>query len=165
MDTDTYIIRHCKKCKHRQRYDYPKREVAFGLHDDDPFLCSKCNYDSSDYGEVHCNKLDDDILSEWIINPDVYLLEQDEELFLADINYLDLLLKYLDDKKALPAKKIILLEALCVIVYDIIKDDKDKEHLNRLKDELLKRKQLLHDFKDSIMAYLTDVVYPFLGLK
>jgi hypothetical protein len=165
MDTDAYIIRQCKKCQHRQQYDYPKREVAFGLHDDDPFVCSNCNYHTSDYGEVHCNKLDDDIMSEWIINPNVYLLEQDEELFLADINYLDLLLKYLDDEQTLPAKIIILLEAFCVIVYDIIKDDKDKEHLDRLKTELLKRKQLLLDNKASIMTYLTDVVYPFLGLK
>jgi hypothetical protein len=165
MDTEAYIIRQCKKCKHRQRYDYPKREVAFGLHDDDIFICSKCNCDSSDYGETHCNKLDDDIMSEWIINPDVYLLEQDEELYLADMNYLDLLLKYLDDNQILPAKKVILLEALCVIMYDAVKNNTDKEHINRLRDELIKRKQLLLDLKESIMTYLTDVVYPFLELK
>lgn len=164
MDTDAYIIRQCKKCKHRQRYDYPKREVAFGLHNDDPFHCSNCNYDTSDYGEVHCNKLDGDIMSEWIVNPDVYLLEQDEELFLADVNYLDLLLKYLDDKRTLREKKIILLEALCVIIYDGVKNNTDKDHLDRLKIELLKRKQLLLDLKDSVMTYLTDVAYPFLGL-
>jgi hypothetical protein len=163
MHTDNYIIRQCKNCSHRQRFDYPKREIAFGLHNDDPFMCSKCNSTVSHISDEYCSKLDDVIMAEWAVSPDLYLMEQDEELMLANTNYLELIFKYLDDPKTISGKKVILIEALCVLVYDEIKNQKDILLLTNLKEKLIARKRLLIENKEFVMEYLREVVYPFLG--
>jgi hypothetical protein len=165
MDTESYIIRQCKKCKHRQRLDYPKRELAFGFHESAPFNCEKCNFGESDYSEIHGINLDDDILLEWSTNKDLYLMEQDEELFLANEDYLELVLKFLDKSTTLITKKNILMEALCVLTYDLLINKSNEQLLRKLKTELLKRKKIFLNSEVSDIEYLSKKIFPFLELK
>jgi len=106
------------------------------------------------------------LLEEWSLNPDLYLMEQDEELFLANEAYVDIILNVLDTIKILDNKRNILLEALCIIVYDNTIEDnryKDERIQKRVIKELNKRKTLLTLADHWIGGYIKKVVYPLLA--
>jgi len=74
-------------------------------------------------------------------------MPQDEELFLADEPYVDIILQVLDTVKTLDSKRNLLLEALLQ---------------KRVIKELNKRKTLLTLAGGSISDYIKEIVYPLL---
>jgi len=111
--------------------------------------------------------LDYELLKEWAINPDLYLMEQDEELLLADGKYLDLILNILDTVSIPKHKTDLLMDALCIIIYDNSIDDNDNQDIDLKKKvivELNKRLDKLKLADEWIMDYIKDVVYPQLQL-
>ena len=57
---------------------------------------------------------------------------------------------------------------MCVIIYDNLQeenDDADEKLVQKIKSELLLRKQLLLDTEPTIVSYIKVVVFPVLGLN
>ena len=112
--------------------------------------------------------MDFELLKEWSLNPELYLMEQDEELLLANELYLDMIFKILDTIKIPDHKRNLLMDALCAIVYDNTNDKNRKKNetlKNRVIAELNERKEQLKLADDYIMDYIKEVVYPQLNEK
>ncbi|MDQ2793912.1 MAG: hypothetical protein M3Y12_07890 [Bacteroidota bacterium] len=112
--------------------------------------------------------MDKEILLEWATNASLHLMLQDEELFLADENYVELMLDVLDNCEILPTKKEVIIEAMCVIIYDNLHEENqeaDKDLVQKIRNELLSRKQLVIAAEHGIMNYIKEVVFPVLGIS
>lgn len=169
-DNQYYIERQCKDCGNCDRFYFPKMEIAFELYDLKAIhsaKCSKCNSKNCALTRINPFQLDKEILLKWSTGPKLYLMSQDEELLLANEIYLDLILDLNDNHEILPIKRKIIFEALCIIIYDInqgIEPD-NQQLLERVKSEILNRKQQLLDSNDFIMDYVKEIVYPILEIK
>ena len=101
------------------------------------------------------------------INDSLEISEQDEEIILAEAKYLDLLLRLLDSPSTLDRKRKVIIEALCVLLYDnTIQDDileVNDELAGKVRNELIKRRKVVIESKDWIMDYVKEVVFPQLG--
>jgi len=107
------------------------------------------------------NKLDFNLLKEWATTPSLNLDTQDEELLLADETYLDIILQVLDTVAATNYKQAILMEALCIIIYDNTVDNNANTNLkNRVIEELNGRLDKLKLADEWIGDYIKKVVYP-----
>ena len=168
---ETYKIeRACTICGHTDELIVTKREAAFELFNVSKALgklCKKCSSMSFTTSYAKPN-LDFDLLKEWATNLELHLVEQDEDLLLADEQYLDMILQVLDTIAVPDHKRDLLMEALCVIVYDNTHED------NSLQNEQLKGKVIIelnkrHDklkLADKwIMDYIKKVVYPQLDFR
>ena len=168
---DSYTIeRECSNCGSKEQISVSRREAAFELVDINEVLGNKCKKCSASKFITYYQTpdLDFDLLKEWATNPELYLMEQDEELLLAEEKYIDNILKILDNVSLLDHKRNILMDALCVIVYDNSIDDNEKKDeilKNRVIKELNKRTNQLKQADDWIMDYIKEVVYPQLELK
>lgn len=89
----------------------------------------------------------------WSQNGNEFIVEQDEELYLAGLGIVPDILHVLDSPVALPEKKLILLEALFVMVYD---QQEEREVLLALKE----RSSLVERCSPHLPQYLTEVVLP-----
>ena len=90
-------------------------------------------------------------------------MPQDEELLLADEQYVDMILEVLDTMSIPAHKRDLLMDALCVIVYDNTNKDnsqQDEQLKKRVIKELNKRQDKLKLADKWIMDYIKDVVYP-----
>ena len=133
----TYKIeRTCTLCEHAEEIFVTKREAAFELFDIDKALgqtCKKCS--SASFTTAYERPdLDFGLLKEWATSLDLYLMPQDEELLLAEEQYLNMILEVLDTMYLPDHKRNLLMDALCVIVYDNTKND------NSQRDEQLKKR-------------------------
>jgi hypothetical protein len=166
----TYKIeRTCTICGHADKLLVTKREAAFELFDIEKALGRKCKDCSSTSFTTAYERpdLDFDLLKEWATNSDLSLMPQDEELLLADEQYLDMILKVLDTVSIPDHKRNLLMDALCVIVYDntIADNSQPNDQLKeRVIEELNKRQDKLQLADNWIMDYIKDVVYPQLDL-
>lgn len=163
---NTYkISRTCSSCNHLEELALTKREAAFQTVDINIELGYKCKVCSSTTFSTSYEfpDLDFELIREWTLDPNLHLLEQDEELLLADGRYLDSIIQLLDTPLMFDHKRNILMDALCIIVYDnsIIEDVHHDEAL-RLKviSELNKRIDKLKLADNWIMEYIKEVVYP-----
>ncbi len=97
-------------------------------------------------------------------NEDYYFLDQDEELILAEERYIDLILDILDNYQIIDYKRKVLIEALCVLIFDNVKtDDKPNQDLiDRLIKELKERPTDVSNAKILISDYIAEVVFPML---
>ncbi len=164
------IERTCSNCGHKERISVSKREAAFELVDYNQVLGQKCKKCSKDKFSISFERpnLDFDLLKEWSTNLELYLMPQDEELLLADEIYLDLILQILDTVTIPDNKRNLLMDSLCVIVFDNTIDDnheKDEQLKNRVISELNTRRDKLKLADDWIMDYIKEVVYPQLEKK
>lgn len=171
MSEEKYKIdRVCNKCGESNQIFVSKREAIFELYDLDVLFGNRCNNCSSDKFIIHHNppELDLDILKEWATNEDFYLMPQDEDLLLADKKYYKLVLQILDTISLSEYKQNVLLESLCVIVYDNSSEDnedKDFKLKHLIVDELNKRIDLLLKADKWIGIYIKDIVYPQLDFQ
>lgn len=174
MEDNYKIERTCSNCKLEEQIIISKRQAAFGLVNIDEMLGVKCPKCSGDKFTVSYRMpmLDQEILAEWAKEERLYLAPQDEELLLADEQYLEIIFNVLDDLRTLVRKKYILLDALCVIVYDnstvdenLINPCLDLKLKRRVLAELAKRKALLLQADSWIMDYIKKVVYPQLAIE
>lgn len=165
MKANYKIERTCSNCGNREHINVTKREAAFELVDINNVLgikCEKCQKDKF-FVCFETVDLDFELLKEWSTNIELHIMPQDEELLLADGKYVDYILEILDNFSIHDHKRNLLLDALCVIVYDNSVNEnsnKDEELKNRIIGELIKRKEKLKQADDWIMDYIKEVVYP-----
>jgi hypothetical protein len=171
------LTKTCKHCKHVDSEELTKVEAAFELFDTCKFLKKSCSNCGSLYHESFTHTyptLDKELLDMWGSNPDLYLMEQDEELLLAEYHYLPMLLEAIDESLYLKSKVNVLIEAVCIILYDnLVSPEEYSDSENKQRDkiaekvipELIKRKDRVLDAGNAVMGYITDVVYPQIGLK
>lgn len=159
------IKRECSECGHIDEIEVSKREAAFELVDINTVVEPKCSQCSSTRFIIYLQKpkLNISLLKEWASNPDLYLMEQDEDLLLAEGQYLDMILKIIDTEIIPDEKRNLLMSALCVMVYD----NSDSDHRNpdielraRVVEELNKRSEKLLLADEWISDYIKKVVYP-----
>jgi hypothetical protein len=164
------ISRECSQCHHEDELKVSRREAAFELVDINTLLGPTCNKCSSSLFSVSFQRpnLDFELLKEWATNQELFLMPQDEDLLLANGNYVDDLLIILDTVLIPDRKRNVIMDALCVIVYDNSNDDNsqnDIELKNRVITELNKRQDKLKLANDQVLGYIKDVVYPQLKLE
>lgn len=129
----TYKVeRECSKCGNKVKLEISKREAAFELFDLNKSFGNFCIKCKSTRFITYYNhpELDYELLKEWANDSELSLIEQDEELFLADEKYLEIILKILDSEKILNHKQNVLMDTLCIIVYD-----------NSLNENIVSKKQ------------------------
>lgn len=92
------IIRECSECGHQNEIEVSKKEAAFELVDVNTILGQSCEKCSSKKVTTSYQRpdLDFELLKEWATNQELFLMPQDEELLLADGNYLNDILAILD---------------------------------------------------------------------
>lgn len=170
MNENYQIERECNKCSHLQKINVSKREAAFELYDINKILgnvCKKCDGDK--FTTKHPAKnIDFALFKEWAINPELYFMDQDEELILADEEHLDLILYTLDNIKIHKHKQDLLMDALCIIVYDNslpINKSGDFFLRDKVINEINSRLEKLNDANEWIMDYIKEIVYPQLNIK
>lgn len=154
-----------------------KIEAAFGLYDSNKVWKTPC----SNCGSINCESLgrrypalDRELLDMWGNDLELFLTEQDQELLLAEYDYLPMLLDALDESKYLQSKLDVLVEAICILLYDNTvspeeyseKQNKERESIAvKVRPELIKRKDKILAAEDAVMDYIKEVVYPQIGLK
>lgn len=181
-----YITRTCKDCKNKDLFEFTKIEATFRLYDSNKiwnFTCTKCHSTKCSSVSYSPPKIDKELLDIWGANPNYYFMEQDEDIILADIDYLNLFLDAIDNN-SYPKEKIdILIAACCILLYDNTWDLKDfaqentpiedledknkdaQKRADKVRKELLKRKDKVKAAKNSIMDYIKKVVFPQIRLN
>lgn len=104
----------------------------------------------------------------WVADKDFYFLGQDEEIWLANGEDIDDILTMIDQCTLPKNKQNILVEALCVIVFDNTPEEDEKidnELRERVIMELNKRMDKLEIADKVIMPYIKKVVYPQLDIQ
>lgn len=156
------------KCGNVDSIEVTRREAAFGLKEKEIWYqpCSKCGRKDFAFLSHPQTEFDMDLLLEWGNNADYYFMEQDEELLLAEEHYIDMILDVLDNHQILYKKRKVLIEVLCVIIYDnTISDDGNQHIIDRVAEELKNRKQEVLNAQDSIMDYIKEVAFPVIGIQ
>jgi len=171
------LERKCKNCGNIDIIQLTKFESAFNLYDSKKIWtqeCSKCESKSCQSIAHQNPKIDKELLDTWGNNPELFFMEQDQELLLAEYDYLPLLLDAIDNSKYLDFKIDVLIESVCIILYDNIISPEEftkEENENRSKislevrEELIKRKDRVLEAGDTIMDYVKEVVYPYIGMS
>ena len=83
------LPRTCKDCKHVDSFELTKIEAAFELYDSNkvrktPYTnCGSTNGESLGH---HHPKLDKELLDMWGSDPDLFLMEQDQELKIMELS-------------------------------------------------------------------------------
>ncbi len=171
------LTRTCKDCKNVDSFKLNKVESAFELYDSNAVWntpCSNCSSLNCESLGHHHPTLDKELLDMWGNDPELFLMEQDQELLLAEYEYFSMLLEAIDESKYLDNKIDVLIEAVCVLLYDnTVSSDEysDKENNERViiakkvRPELILRKERILKAGDSVMGYIQEVVYPQIGIK
>ena len=168
-----YFYKTCDECNNDDSYEINKFEAAFETYDFD-VPCSKCG--SKKYSSIGHQRpeLDKELLDIWGSNTELHFMQQDEELLLAELENLPMILKAIDESKYHKRKIDVLIEAICVILYNNTfspEEFSEKENLERktiadqVRPELMKRKKRISEASDVIMPYIKEVVFPQIGLK
>ncbi|GGB67813.1 hypothetical protein GCM10007424_04750 [Flavobacterium suaedae] len=166
----------CKKCRNIDEYQITKIEAAFSLKDDFIYnqACSKCG--SKDYVSYSRDlvAVDQEILDIWGNNPSYHFLDQDEDLLLAYMQYMPILLNAVDNNLYPQEKLNIVILALCILLYDNTGDysqysaeesKKMQQNAAIIQAELLKRNNIIFKHQDVIMNYIKKRVFPLIDLK
>ncbi len=154
-----------------------KIEAAFELYDSSKFWktpCSNCNSINCESLGHSYPPLDKELLDIWGNDPELFLMEQDQELLLAEYDYFPMLLKAIDESKYLKSKINVLIEAVCILLYDNTiapeeyseKENRERESIaEKVRPELIKRKDKIIEAGDSVMKYIQKIVYPQIGVQ
>ena len=171
------LTKTCKDCQTVDSIKLTKIEAAFELYDSDVIRktpCSNCGSTNCESIRHHHPKLDKELLNIWGNNSELFLTNQDQELFLAEYDYFPMLLEAIDESKYLKTKIDVLIEAICVLLYDNTiatdeyseKENKERESIaEKVRPELIKRKKRIIEAGDSVLEYIQEVVYPQIGIK
>lgn len=167
----------CKDCKNVDSIVLTKIEAAFELYDSSKIWktsCSNCGSSSCEsLGHQHPT-LDKELLDLWGNDPELFLMEQDQELLLAEYDYFPMILTAIDESKYPKPKIDVLIEAICVLLYDNTvapeeyseKENCERENIaEKVRSELIKRKNRIIEAGDSVMEYIQEIVYPQIGIQ
>lgn len=146
-------------------------EVAFDLFDKNKLWDTPCaicggkieSMSKSDF------EITDELFNIWANNPNYQFSEGfDEDLDLAEIKYLPMLLKAIDDENFPNAKKVVVVRALCALWYNNYEFPKSdygtlelkqmRQNREILKPILLERKDIILYYKDLMWDYIWRVV-------
>ena len=171
------LTRSCKACHQEDFYTFSKVEAAFHLYDLQDFwtrACSNCGARQAQSITYHTPKPDQELFDLWGKDAKLRFMDQDEGIILGEYENLPLLLKAIDEEKYLKEKMDVLIEAVCVILYDHSypshefseKEEEDRKHIAaRIRPELIKRKERIKASESEIWEYVKEVVFPQLGLE
>lgn len=171
------LERLCKDCKNVDSIELTKIEAAFDLFSFNEIWnrhCSKC--DSKNCSSVtHPQKLvDQELLDTWGYDLKLFFMEQDEEVILAEMQYFTMFLKAIDDSKYLERKINILIESICVLLYDNVisseeyteaENNQREKNKNIILPELIERKERVFKASLYIFDYIKNETFPMIGLK
>ncbi|AWH86134.1 hypothetical protein HYN59_13890 [Flavobacterium album] len=167
----------CKECGAKDIFELTKTEAAFSLKDStlQNSKCTNCGSERWNFYAHNRPDLDTELLEIWGNDPNIYFMDQDEDIVLAEEENIPLFLNAIDNKLYPQRKLNILLAALCIIVYDNVAANEeytDEENIKRKKiadkviPELSYRKHLIDETKNwEIMDYIRKVVFPLIGLN
>lgn len=170
------LTRTCKDCKNEDSFSLTKVEAAFELYDSSVIWntpCSNCDSVNCESLGHHHPKLDKELLDLWGNDSELYLMEQDEELFLAELEYLPMILESIDEGRYPSRKTNVLIESICVLLYDNTasryeyskEENEERENIaKKVRPELVKRIDRIKNAEAIIMDYIKDVVFPQIGL-
>jgi len=174
---DYILTRVCKDCQNTDYFSLTKTEAVFKLYDWASFFNSPC----TNCGSTTCQSLsspfvtiDKEILDTWGNNSELRFLDQDEELILAEFKYLPMLLNAIDDSSYMGAKINILIEAICILLYNYTSgsdeyselENVERERIARqIRQELIQRRQIIIESQAYISDYVKEVVYPQIGIE
>lgn len=115
--------------------------------------------------------LNEEILETWAKDTDLTLLQQDEDLMIANAIALPLLTAFVLRRDISNNKRRVLLSAICVVVYDNRPDDENSGAEPNLKAAqsaiafLADHIGLFKEIGDEyICDYIKEVVYPLIGM-
>ncbi|MFK8297760.1 hypothetical protein ACI76O_04790 [Capnocytophaga cynodegmi] len=168
----TYNVTKTCQCGNKDSFPITKIEAAFELFDDKKFWeetpCSKCGSTKTISVSHSIPKIDQELFTIWSENPNYYFMEQDEDLILAEMDNLELLLESFDNQSFPIEKKYIVVNALCVLLYNNIKLPDEKyskeekqnmiENKTKILFELQKRKDEVLKYKDTVWSYIWDKI-------
>jgi len=172
-----YLYKKCAQCDNTDYFVLTKVQAAFGQYpvaDTIKAPCSSCG--SVKFFATGSNQPDADkeLLDIWGYDESLHFSDQDEEIILADIKYLNLFLDAIDNSSYLQLKKDGLLAALCILYYDNAANseeytDKDNALRKAIADAVLpylkQREALIKNIPGWMLwEYITDIVYPAIGL-
>lgn len=161
--------RRCTKCGWNEERSLERRDAAFQIVPSSSEPCPNC-YARSWAGGSEQATLTPELLTEWATDATLYLVEQDEELMLADDSHVETLLAVLDSGIALPENRGIIIEALCIIVYDGLNSENplpsaERQHVaQRVIAELIERRPAVLEHRTAVMDYVQRVVFPRLDI-
>lgn len=163
----------CKNCKHESIFELSKTEAAFDLVENKLWNlpCEKCS--STEKSSLGTNKptIDLELMEQWATQEELQFLDQDEDLYIAEVDNIDLIIYFLERENTLPSKKNVLLDALCVLLYDNVGDEEElskkekqvrKENFEIILPKIIERKELILQNKEYIYKYIFEVVEPYL---
>lgn len=171
------VKRTCKDCNHIDVYSVTKIEAAFFDSPSSPKFwkmpCSRCKSKNCGETSYPVVRMDQALLDIWGNDSKLFFLSQDEELILAEIDYLPMILKAIDEGNYLKRKIEVLIEAVCVLLYDNTpnlkeyskEENEDRERVAAMiRPELIKRKEKVFAARKKIWGYVKKVVFPQIGL-
>jgi len=138
-------------CEEIELIPVSKIEAAFELYDTSEIWetpCPNCSSTKVKYLEHAHPKLDKEILDLWGNNDNYKVDVQDEEIVLAKIENLELILDGIDKEEYLVNKQIILIQTLCVLLYDYtvepteifkLSENERNKIIGQVRPELIKR--------------------------
>lgn len=169
-----YVYRSCYDCRQEEKIGVTKVELAFSYYRDKMLSKRPCPHcvalagGSLGYSMV---ALDQELLDLWGNDSRLSFLEQDEDLVLADILYVPMMLEALDRRKYKKHKLRTLVSALCVLVYDNLgaagtKKDaaKRQQVLDTVIPALQARREFVQRAGSTVMDYIRKAVFPLIQI-
>jgi len=142
--------RQCFDCGFEEERKISSLEAAFEHSRVWNALCPKCGSTKSRGGTAEIPDLSAEQLAIWAGNKDIAFSSQDEDIVIARPESLELLLLYIDDCRTLKSKRMTLLAALFVIIYDHLAPKRnDPLVVSRVVSALRERRKMIAELGTS----------------
>ena len=171
MNNQYKQYRTCANCDFEDERTLSIIEASFASRSEWKEACSHCGGNEFSGSNCEIPLLSREALELWCGDKDLYFLDQDEDILIAEAGNLDLLIEYLDNEKVNSDKRSILLSVLCILLYDNLKnvpsseDTYDDALAKKVKTVLLKRLHYFEELNSSLIEdYIKKYVYQELGL-
>lgn len=163
--------RTCGHCGYVESRTLTALDAAFEQRREWTTLCVQCGCHSHSSNVSAMPDLSEEILETWANDPSLTLLQQDEDLMMANAIALPLLTTFVQRSDIPNSKRSVLLSAICVLVYDNTPDGDDPDaelELDAGKSAvtfLKNHRELFSQIGDEhICEYIKEVVYPLIGI-
>ena len=164
--------RTCKECDLEESRELPPLVAAFEERRRWVDPCMRCGSTRFSSSTAELPPLDVDIMEEWVLDEQLCIMDQDEEIIMADPSSFDLLTRYVQRRDIPRRKRTVLFSALCVLVYDRTPrgDDPPAELGDQTASSaiqfLKENRWLFQEINDGyISGYIKSFVYPLIGMS
>ncbi len=162
----------CSKCGFKDYRNLNALDASFESTREWSEPCIKCGSEVFSGSGSEIPPLTTESLTIWGNNEQIYFMDQDEDIIMADEINIELITIFIDNLNILESKRSVLLSALCVLLFDNLPDeedsasDADHDLAVRVKNILLTRLNYFEELNTiNIYDYIKEVVYPELGLE